>query len=287
MTQVAEQPPAAREPSPAFRRIQPSSGWVGVDFRELWAFRELLAFRAVRDLKVRYKQTLFGAAWAVMQPLATMVVFSIFFGRLAGLDQRTEVAYPVSVFCALLPWQLFAACLTQSSNSLVDNAHVLTKVYFPRLIVPLATLLCALVDFCVSFVVMLLMMAWYGIAPGPAIVLLPVFLLFALAAALAVGLWLSALNVLYRDVRYVVPFVVQLWLFATPVAYPIDLVPARWQWAYGLNPMVGVIGGFRWALLGDAPPRASMLVSVLITAALLVGGLYYFRRMERHFADVI
>jgi len=269
------------------RRIQARKGWVGIDFRELWEFRELLAFRAIRDLKVRYKQTVFGVAWAIIQPLLTMIVFTIFFGRLAGIDKQTTIAYPVIVFCALLPWQLFSYCLVQSSNSLVDNAHILTKVYFPRLVIPLSTMLCGLVDFCFSFVVLLLLMAYYGIYPGPTILLLPVFLVLAMIAALAVGLWLSALNVLYRDVRYVVPFLVQLWLVVTPVAYPINLVPEKWQWLYGLNPMVGVIGGFRWAMLGESPPGSSIIVSTLATVLLLIGGLFYFRRMERRFADVI
>jgi lipopolysaccharide transport system permease protein len=269
------------------RRIECRTGWTGLDLRELWFFRELLLFRAQRDLKVRYKQTFFGAAWAVFQPLATMVVFTVFFGRLAGLEKQSVVAYPVAVFCALLPWQLFAYCLTQSSNSLVDNGHVLTKVYFPRLILPLSVLLCGLVDFLVSFAVLLLMMAWYGIMPGPQAALLPAFLLLAIAAALSVGLWLSALNVMYRDVRYVVPFVVQLWLFITPVAYPSELVPSEWQWVYGLNPMVGVIDGFRWALLGGPAPGTSTAASVVITAVLLTGGLFFFRRMERRFADLI
>lgn len=278
---------AAHSSSLRPRRIQARPGWVAVDLRELWHHRELLVFRAVRDLKVRYKQTILGATWAIIQPLAQMVVFSIFFGRLAGLEKNVSVPYPVMVFCALLPWQLFAYCLTQSSNSLVENANILTKVYFPRLIIPLSSLLCGLVDFCVSFVVLIGLMAWYRVAPGWPVVLLPLFLLLAMTAALAVGLWLSALNVRYRDVRYTIPFIVQLWLFATPVAYPAGLVPEKWQWLYGLNPMVGVVAGFRWALLGDAPPHGSMLASIVATLLLLVGGLFYFRRMEKSFADVI
>lgn len=279
----AEQSSAPRKP----RRVQPRRGWVAVDLRELWEYRELLVFRAIRDIKVRYKQTALGAAWAVIQPVTTMIVFSIFFGRLAGIENRTEVAYPLAVFCALLPWQLFAFCLTQSSNSLVDNGHVLTKVYFPRLIMPLSTLLCGLVDFCIAFAVFAGMMVWYGYAPGIGILFLPAFIALALLAALAVGLWLSALNVRYRDVRYVIPFVIQIWLFATPVAYPANMVPERWQWLYGLNPLVGVVSGFRWALLGGEPPGWSLALSVLVTLVVLIGGLFYFRRMERHFADVI
>ena len=246
-----------------------------------------LVFYAIRDIKVRYKQTLLGAAWAVLQPVMTMVVFSIFFGSLAGVPSD-GLPYPVFSFCALLPWQLFAFALTQSSNSLVQDAQVLTKVYFPRLIIPFGSVIAGLVDFAIAFVVLIGMMLYFDIVPGPAMLTLPLFILLALAAALAVGLWLSALNVKYRDVRYTTSFLAQFWLFVTPVAYSSSLVPAQWQTVYAINPMVGVVEGFRWALLGkSAPPGAMLIVSVAATAILLTGGLFYFRRMEKTFADII
>ena len=257
-----------------------------INFAELWQYRELLIFYAIRDIKVRYKQTILGAAWAVLQPVMTMVVFSIFFGRLAGVPSD-GLPYPVFAFCALLPWQLFAFALTQSSNSLVQDAQVLTKVYFPRLIIPFGSVVAGLVDFAIAFVVLIGMMLYFDIVPGPAMLTLPLFILLALAAALAVGLWLSALNVKYRDVRYTTSFLAQFWLFVTPVAYSSSLVPAQWQTVYAINPMVGVVEGFRWALLGkSAPPGAMLIVSVAATAILLTGGLFYFRRMEKTFADI-
>ncbi|MGB5618731.1 MAG: ABC transporter permease [Desulfobacterales bacterium] len=271
---------------PAVRR-QARPGWVAINFAELWQYRELLVFYAIRDIKVRYKQTILGAAWAVLQPVLTMVVFSIFFGRLAGVPSD-GIPYPVFSFCALLPWQLFAFALTQSSNSLVQDAQVLTKVYFPRLIIPFGSVVAGLVDFAIAFVVLIGMMLYFDIVPGPAMLTLPLFILLALAAALAVGLWLSALNVKYRDVRYTTSFLAQFWLFVTPVAYSSSLVPAQWQTVYAINPMVGVVEGFRWALLGkSAPPGAMLIVSVAATAILLTGGLFYFRRMEKTFADII
>jgi lipopolysaccharide transport system permease protein len=259
---------------------------VAVNFAELWRYRELLLFRALRDIRVRYKQTALGASWALLQPVLTMVVFSIFFGRLAGVPSD-GVPYPIFTFCALLPWQLFAYALTQSSNSLVDDAPVLTKVYFPRLIIPLASVLAGLVDFAIACLVLAAMMLHYGIVPGWRLLAIPFFTLLALAAALAVGLWLSALNVKYRDIRYTIPFLAQLWLFITPVAYSSALVPERWRTIYGLNPMVGVVDGFRWALLGKTTPQPMLLASVAGTALLLAGGLMYFRRVERSFADII
>lgn len=266
--------------------IQPSRGGLAaLRLEELWAYRELLYFLAWRDVKVRYKQTVLGAAWAILQPVLTMVVFSVFFGAL-GKIPSDGLPYPIFTFTALLPWQLFAYALTHSSQSLVGEARLITKVYFPRLIVPLASVMGGLVDFGVAFAVLLVLMASFGIAPGPQIVLLPLFVALAIGAALAVGLWLSALNVRYRDVRYTVPFLAQLWLFLSPVAYPSSLVPERWQGLYGLNPMAGVIEGFRWALLGSAPPVATIYVSAALTALLLAGGLYYFRSTERVFADL-
>jgi lipopolysaccharide transport system permease protein len=267
-------------------RRQARTGWGTVDLAELWRYRELLLFQALRDIKVRYKQTALGATWAVLQPVLTMVVFSIFFGKLAGVPSD-GVPYPIFAFSALLPWQLFAYALTQSSNSLVENAPVLTKVYFPRLIVPLASVLAGLVDFGIACLVLAGMMAYYGIAPGWAALTLPLFTVLAVSAALAVGLWLSALNVKYRDVRYTIPFLAQLWLFVTPVAYSSALVPERWQVIYGLNPMVGVVDGFRWALLGKAPPQPTLIASVAATVLLLLGGLFYFRSAERSLADII
>ncbi len=268
-------------------RRQARPGWVAIDFAELWRYRELLFFQAIRDIKVRYKQTLLGASWAVLQPVMTMVVFSVFFGKLAKVPSD-GIPYPVFAYCALLPWQLFAYALTYSSNSLVDNAHVLTKVYFPRLILPLAAVIAGLVDFAIAFLVLGGMMVYYGIFPGWALMTLPLFTLLAVATALSVGFWLSALNVKYRDIRYTIPFLAQLWLFATPVAYSSSLVPEKWRAIYGINPMVGVVEGFRWALLRKSAPQWSMLiVSVAATALLLAGGLLYFRRMEKSFADIV
>jgi lipopolysaccharide transport system permease protein len=261
-----------------------------VNLRELWRYRELLWILGLRDVQVRYKQTALGVAWAVIQPLFTMLIFTLFFGRLGGMEDRIPagVPYAVYVLCALLPWQLFAFALTQSSTSLVANRGLITKVYFPRLIVPLAPLLCGLVDFAVSFVLLLAVMAYYGVVPGVALLALPLFLLLALATSLAVGLWLSALNAVYRDVQFTLPFLAQIWLFVTPVAYPSTIVPERWRWLYGLNPMAGVVDGFRWSLLGGDlqswPLLATSVASVLI---LLVGGLFYFRSMETYFADLV
>ncbi|NQU10868.1 ABC transporter permease [bacterium] len=270
-------------------RIEPSRGWQFVRWRDLWAFRELLWILIWRDLKVRYKQTVLGAAWAILQPFLTMVVFSIFFGHLAGLDKKVpgDLPYPVWAFAALLPWQLFAYALTESGNSLVVNRQLITKVYFPRLVIPLSAVLAGLVDFAIAFVFLAGMMAWYGIVPTAAVLTLPLFLLLAVATALAIGLWLSALNVEYRDVRYTIPFLTQFWLFLTPIAYPSSLIPEALRPVYGLNPMAGVVEGFRWALLGTPAPGSLLWVSVGVVVLLLVGGLAYFRRMERNFADVI
>lgn len=255
--------------------------------RELWNYRELLYFLTWRDLKVHYKQTALGAAWAVIQPLFMMIVFSVFFGRLAGMPSD-GIPYPVFTFCGLLPWQLFANALTASSNSLVSNQNLITKVYFPRLVVPISAVLGGLVDFAIAFVILIGMLVIYGIVPGWQIIALPAFILFAVTTALAVGLWLSALNVQYRDVRYTINFLIQFWLFATPVAYPSSIVPAQWRMLYGLNPMAGVVEGFRWCLLAkrDAPSPL-IFVSALVVVVLLVGGLFYFRRMEQQFADVV
>lgn len=268
-------------------QIRPSTGWVALKLRDLWDYRELLYFLVWRDIKVRYKQTVLGAAWAILQPLLTMVVFSIFFGRLAGMPSD-GIPYPIFTYTALLPWQLFSHALIEASNSLVMNERLITKVYFPRLVIPIATVLAGLVDFSIAFIVLIGMMLFFGIVPTMAILTLPLFILFAIATALAIGLWLSALNVQYRDVRYVIPFLTQFWLFATPIAYSSSLIPEPWRVWYGLNPMAGVVEGFRWALLGKTGGTPSLLiVSVLIVGLLLLGGLAYFRRMERSFADVI
>jgi lipopolysaccharide transport system permease protein len=267
--------------------IRPATSWSSVGLKELWDYRELLYFLTWRDVKVRYKQTALGAAWAIIQPVFIMLVFSLFFGRL-GKIPSDGIPYPIFTFCALLPWQLFAHALTESSNSLVANERLITKVYFPRLVVPISAVLGGLVDFGIAFVILLGMMLYYGIVPTWAIVTLPGFILLAIMTALGVGLWLSALNVQYRDVRYTINFLIQFWLFATPVAYPSSLVPERWRPLYGLNPMAGVVEGFRWALLGKTEgPGAMLAVSTGVVILLLVGGLYYFRRMEQQFADLV
>lgn len=275
-----------KEPLPTLL-IGPPQGWASIGLKELWEYRELLYFLTWRDIKVRYKQTALGAAWAIIQPVFMMLVFSLFFGKLGGM-KSDGIPYPVFVFCALLPWQLFAFALTESSNSLVGNQNLITKVYFPRLVVPISAVFGGLLDFAIAFVILLAMMAYYGIVPGIAILTLPLFILLAVMTALGVGLWLSALNVQYRDVRYTIGFLTQFWLFATPVAYPSSIVPAAWRPLYGLNPMAGVVEGFRWALLGKAEsPGALLIVSTGIVILLLVGGLYYFRRMEQTFADLV
>jgi lipopolysaccharide transport system permease protein len=265
--------------------IRPSRGWVSLDLRDLWRYRELLYFLTWRDIKVRYKQTVFGAAWAIVQPFFTMIVFSVFFGQLVRVPSD-GIPYPIFAYSGLLPWQLFSQAVTRSGNSLVSNRHLITKIYFPRLAIPVSAVLPGLVDFGIAFVVLLVMMVYYHIAPTVAVLTLPFFLLLAVAAALGVGLWLSALNLQYRDVGYTIPFLTQFWLFATPVVYPSSLIPEEWQVLYGLNPMAGVVEGFRWALLGKAPPGPFLMISVGAVMLLLIGGLYYFRRMEKTFADV-
>ena len=282
--------PAVDSPPPSGKIpvivIRPSRGWVSLNLRDLWEYRELLYFLTWRDIKVRYTQTVLGATWAVLQPLFTMVVFSVFFGTLAKVPSD-GIPYPIFAYSALLPWQLFAQAMTRSGNSLVANQHLITKVYFPRLIIPISAVLAGLVDFAIAFVVLLGMMFYYGIVPTAAALTLPLFLLLAMATAMAVGLWLSALNVQYRDVGYTIPFLTQSWLFATPIAYSSSLVPEQWRALYGLNPMAGVVEGFRWALLGKAPPGPLLVVSVTVVTLLLIGGVYYFRRMESIFADVV
>jgi lipopolysaccharide transport system permease protein len=273
--------------------IEPSRGWIHLRLGEAWEYRELLYFLVWRDVKVRYKQTLLGAAWAVLQPLMTMIVFTIFFGRLANVGSD-GVPYPVFSYAGLLPWTFFAQGLSQSSDSLVGSANLIRKVYFPRLVIPMASVLAAIVDFAVAFVVLIGLMGYYKVAPTAAVIFLPLFLLLAFATALGVGMWLSALTIEYRDVRYIVPFFVQLWLFVTPVIYPMSRVTPKMRelgiptWLYGLNPMAGVVEGFRWALLGTATrPGPVLAASVVVALAILISGAFYFRRMERTFADVV
>lgn len=267
--------------------IRPSKGWSNLGIREVWTYRELLHVLVWRDIKVRYKQTALGVAWAILQPFLTMVVFSVFFGGLAKVPSD-GIPYPLFVYAALLPWQLFAYSLTESTNSLVANQNLITKVYFPRLVVPLSAVLAGLADFAVAFGVLVLLMFYYNVIPTLAIVALPIFVVLAIMTALAAGLWLSALNVQYRDVRYTIPFLTQFWMFLSPIAYPSTLIPEQWRAVYGLNPMAGVVEAFRWALLGRGdPPGPLLLVSTGAVIVLLVGGLYYFRRMEKTFADVV
>jgi lipopolysaccharide transport system permease protein len=267
--------------------IKRSKGLVSPRLGELWQYRELLYFLIWRDVKVRYKQTALGIAWAVLQPLLTMAVFSLFFGRLARVPSD-GVPYPLFAYCALVPWGFFANGLNMGSNSLVESANLIRKVYLPRLALPVATVLSGGVDFAVSFLLLLGMMWFYGVAPQATVMYLPLFLLLALVTSLGVSLWLSALNVQYRDVRYTIPFLIQIWMFATPIAYPSSLVPGKWRVLYGLNPMVGVIEGFRWALLGTATrPGAIVLVSCAASLLILVTGMMYFRHAEKTFADVV
>jgi lipopolysaccharide transport system permease protein len=268
-------------------RITPPSRWWELPFGELWDYRELLYFFVWRDIKVRYKQTAIGAAWAVLQPFLTMLVFSLFFGRLARIPSQ-GLPYPIFYYSALLPWMYFAGALQNATSTIVENQRLITKVYFPRLVLPFSSVLSGLVDFGISFLMFVAMMFYYGIRPGWALLVLPVFLLLSVLTALGVGLWLSALNAIYRDVRYVVPFLVQFWMFASPVAYPSSLVPTKWRWLYGLNPMAGVIEGFRWSLTGHGdPPGRLMLVSASVVLVVLLSGLAYFQKMETTVADVV
>jgi lipopolysaccharide transport system permease protein len=267
--------------------LKPSKGWLSIDLKELWRYRELVYFLTWRDIKVRYKQAVLGIASAVLQPVLTVLIFTVVFGILLKTPSQ-DLPYPLFTISALLPWQLFANALQRSSISLVGNANLLTKIYFPRLAIPLSAVMAALVDFGVSFFVLIGMMAYYRYMPGWNMLWLPVIILFALLTALAVGLWLSAINVQYRDVQHMVPFIVQVWMYASPIVYPIDIIPQGiWRVLYGLNPMVGVIQSYRWALLGGDQPDATMWISVLVVIILLVSGLFYFRRMEKTFADIV
>ena len=277
-------------PSPPIVRITPPSGWWAIRFGELWEYRELVYFFVWRDIKIRYKQTAVGAAWAVLQPFLTMLIFSLFFGALAHIPSQ-GLPYPIFYYSALLPWMYFAASLQNATNTIVENQRVITKVYFPRLALPISAVFSGLVDFAISFLMFVAMMAYYHIHPTLAVFWMPVFLLMAVLTALGMGLWLSALNAIYRDVRYVVPFLVQFWMFASPVVYPSSLVSARWPkwaWLYGLNPMVGVIEGFRWSIAGSGdPPGRLVLISAGVVLVVLLSGLAYFQRMETTIADVV
>ena len=267
--------------------VKPSRGWVSLKLNELWHYRELLYFLTWRDIKVRYKQTVLGAAWAIIQPFFTMVVFSLFFGKLAKIPSD-GIPYPIFAYAALVPWTFFANGLNQSANSLVGDANLIKKVYFPRLAIPISSVISGGLDFVLAFIVLLGMMLFYGIFPAVNIIWLPFLLLLTFIISMGTGLWFSALNVQFRDVRYTVPFLTQFWLFATPIAYPSSLLPEPWRTLYGINPMVGVVEGFRWALLGtDTAPGPIMIVSSLVALALLIGGAYYFRRLEKSFADVV
>jgi homopolymeric O-antigen transport system permease protein len=273
-------------PAPVVR-IRPSKGWVSLRLDELWAYRELLYFLTWRDIKVRYKQTVLGAAWAIIQPLFTMVVFSLFFGRLARMPSD-GIPYPIFSYAALVPWTFFATALGQSTDSLVGSSNLIKRVYFPRLAIPIAAVLSSVVDFAIAFVVLVGMILCYGLRPTVNVLWLPLFLLLALVTALGAGLWLSALNVQFRDVRYTVPFLIQFWLFATPIVYPSSLLHQPWRTLYGLNPMAGVVEGFRWALLGTkTAPGPMLIISALAAFSLVLGGAFYFRRMEKSFADVV
>ncbi|HZS06235.1 MAG TPA: ABC transporter permease [Blastocatellia bacterium] len=267
-------------------RIRPSSKWVALNLRDLWAYRDLLYFLTWRDVKVRYKQTLLGAAWAIIQPLFTMLIFSLFFGKLAGIASD-GIPYPLFAYGALLPWTFFSNAVTNSGNSLVGSSNLITKVYFPRLIIPGAAVAAGLIDLAIAFGLLAVMMAWYGVGVGPGLVMLPVLVLLVTLLALGVGMWMSALNVKYRDIRYALPFVIQLWMFATPIIYPLSLVPAKWRWVMALNPLTGVVEAFRASLFGRPFNWLTLGVSTVIIFVVLIYSAYSFRRMEKTFADVV
>lgn len=285
MTKLAmETLPSIEVPTSVY---EPTRGWLSLRLNELWNYRELLYFLTWRDIKIRYKQTVLGVAWAVLQPLITVGIFSVIFGLLAKMPSD-GIPYPVFSFAALLPWSLFSGALQRAGTSLVANSNLITKVYFPRLVIPISAVLAGVVDFAISFFVLIGMIIIYKIKISWLIITIPCFMLLAIFTALAVSLWLSALNVQYRDVQHLIPFLIQAWMYASPVAYSTELIPTGpWQIIYGINPMAGVIQGFRWAILGASPPDELLIVSVIVVVFLLISGLYYFRRMERTFADVI
>jgi lipopolysaccharide transport system permease protein len=283
---MALDPRFQQESAPPTLIIRPPRTWIPVDLHELWAYRELLTTFTMRDIKIRYKQTGLGFAWAIIQPLFMMVIFTIIFGGFAQIPSE-GIPYPLFSFAALLPWMLFSEGLTRSTMSMVANANIMTKVYFPRLIMPISGILSPLVDFIVSISILIVMMAYYGFVPTTNVVFLPLFILLALATSLGVGLWLSALNVKYRDFQYTVPFIIQIWMYASPVVYPATMLPKAIQPLYGLNPMAGVIEGFRWSLLGTEMPSAIIYVSVFVVVVLLISGMFYFRKMEQYYADIV
>lgn len=266
--------------------IKPSKGWMPINLHELWEFRDLLYFFTWRDIKVRYKQTVLGFAWALIQPFFAMIVFTIFFGNLAKIPSD-GIPYPIFSYAALLPWTLFSEGIIRSTNSMVANSNIIQKVYFPRLALPISSILSPLVDFIIAFTILIGMMFFYGIMPTINVILLPFFIIMAVITALGIGLWTSALNIKFRDVQYVIPFMIQLLLFASPVVYPVSMIPGPYQIIYGLNPMAGVIEGFRWAILGTAAPGSVILVSAIISIALLISGAFFFRRTEKTFADEV
>lgn len=277
------------DPAEQITIIEPLEGWVSLNLREVWEYRDLLFYMTWRDITVRYKQTVLGATWAILQPLMTMVVFTVFFGELAKIPSN-GVPYPIFSYTALLPWTYFATGVTRTASVLVSNTNLIKKVYFPRLTLPLSSIVSGLPDFALSFVVLLGMVLYYGISPRWwALPLLPVFLLMALITSLSAGLWLGALNAQYRDIRYMVPFLIQFWMYATPVIYPTSFLPERWRFVYAINPMAGVVEGFRWVLLGNGktPDPLIMAVSAIAALVLVVTGAFYFRRMEKNFADVV
>lgn len=279
--------PAATPKSPETVLIRPSTGLAALNLTDLWTYRELVLFMIWRDLKVRYKQTLLGASWAIIQPVLTMLVFNFVFGTVAKVP-TDGVPYPIFSYTGLLPWGLFVTALNTASRSLTANQNMITKIYFPRLVLPLASVLAGVVDFAIAFLVLIMMLIYYKVTPTPAVWTLPFFLLLALVTALGAALWLSAINVQYRDVNYVLPFLTQFWLFLTPVAYSSSVISEKWQIVYSLNPMAGVVNGFRWALLGtETGPSVTMAISTAIALIVLVSGLFYFRSMERTFADTI
>jgi lipopolysaccharide transport system permease protein len=266
--------------------IRPPRKWVPIDFREIWSYRELIYFFVWRDIKIRYKQTALGFSWALIQPLFMMIIFTIFFGGLANIPSE-GIPYPVFTLAGIIPWTLFAEGLTRSTTSMVINAQIMTKVYFPRVILPIAGILSPIVDFIVAFSLLIVVMIFYGVAPTWNVFFFPLIILLAIATSLGVGLWFSALNVKYRDFGYTIPFLIQIWLFASPVVYPSTIIPLPYRVFYGLNPMAGVIEGSRWALLGTQPPSMMIFASVGIVFALLVSGMFYFRKMEQYFADIV
>jgi lipopolysaccharide transport system permease protein len=267
--------------------IEQKKGWVAIDLRDIWNYRELLYFLTKRDIKVRYKQTVLGGLWAIIQPVFTMVVFTLFFGRLAKMPSD-GIPYPIFVYAGLLPWTYFANALSASGNSMVESANIITKIYFPRLIVPASSALAGLLDFFIALLVLGAMMIYYQFIPGLGFILFPILVGLTFLCAVGVGLWLSALNVQYRDIRYVIPFLIQLWMFVSPVIYPVSMVKEKYQWLLALNPMGGVINAYRASLLGHMPIDWPLLgLSTAIILLFLTSGLYYFRRMERYFADVV